>query len=160
MDLLEDSWWPTAITSSPPFSLPPSSKWLLKHEGGLIIIVAGGDRTEYRVQQGWLPFIMLLDAAQQMYLLMANSSELSHSITYYKGVKFLDSLRQDVMATLLNNSNDPLPFQKSLPESFRRWICRFLLCIPHDPQNRKQNYVVLKKAYEEIDVFEYGIPFY
>jgi hypothetical protein len=157
MDLLEDGWWPTVISSSRPFSLPPSSKWLLKHESGFVSIVAGGDHAVYRVHQEWLAFLMLLDMAQQMHLLMANSADPAHSITYYKGVMFLDSLRQDLTAGLRKREVDSFPFKKSLPESMRRWICRLLLCIPNDPENRKQNAKVLKKAYEEIDIFEYGI---
>jgi hypothetical protein len=157
MDLLEDRWWPTVINSSRPFSLPLSSKWLLKHEGGFITFVAGGDHAVYRVHRDWLAFLMLLDMSQQMHLLMANSADDSHSITYYNGVIFLDSLRQDLVASLQKRGVDSPPFKKSLPESMQRWICRFLLCIPNDPGNRKQNAAVLEKAYKEIDVFEYGI---
>jgi hypothetical protein len=160
MDLLEDHWWPNTITSSHPFSLPPSSKWLLNQEkSGFITFVAGGDHAVYHVHQGCLPFLMLLDMAQQMYLFMANSTEHAQSITFYKGVMFLDSLRQDVMAHLQNREVDSPPLKEFLPESMRRWLCRLLLSIPHDPENRKRNAIVLQKAYEEIDVFEYGMPF-
>ena len=159
MDLLEDHWWPTAITSSPPFSLPSSSKWLLKQESGFITFVTGGDNAVYRVPLGWLAFLMLLDMAQQMYLLRANSTDQTQSITFYKGVMFLDSLRQDVMAGIRNREADPPPFEKSLPDSMRRWLCRLILNIPHDPENRKKNAVVLQRAYEELDIFEYGTPF-
>jgi hypothetical protein len=158
MDSLEDCWWPTVISSSRPFSLPPSSKWLLKQESGFITFVAGEDHALYRVHEGWLAFLMLLDMTQQMHLLMANSTDPARSITYYKGVMFLDSLRQDLMAGLQKRGVDSPPFKKSLPESMRRWICRLLLSMPNDPENRKQNAKVLQKAYEEIDVFEYGIP--
>jgi hypothetical protein len=103
---------------------------------------------------------MLLDLVQQMYLSIANeSTEASEGITFYKGVMFLDSLRQDLMGGLQNRELDPLPLDRSLPESMRRWLCRFILRIPHDPENRKQNSILLQKAYEEIDVFEYGRPF-
>ena len=155
MDLLEDRWWPTTITSSPPFSLPPSSQWLLKQENGFITFVAGRDNTAYHVNQACLPFFMLLDMVQHMYLLMANSAEPAQSVTFYKGVMFLNSLRLDVVAGR-QHREDPPPLEKSLPESMRRWLCRFILGIPHDPENRKRNSKVLQKAYEEIDVFEYG----
>jgi hypothetical protein len=160
MDLVEDNWWPISITSSPPFSLPPSSKWLLKQEGGFVTFVAGGDHAVYHVHQDCLPFLMLLDMAQQMYLSLANSADSSQSETFYKGVMFLDSLRQDVMADCRHTEGDSASLEKSLPEGMRRWLCRLLLGIPHDPENRKRNAIVLEKAYEEINVFGYGIPFY
>ena len=47
----------------------------------------------YHVHQSCLPFLMLFDLVQQMYLLMANKSvEAPQSIAFYKGVMFLDSL--------------------------------------------------------------------
>jgi hypothetical protein len=102
---------------------------------------------------------MLLDLVQQTYLSMANESgETSQSITFYKGVMFLDSLRQDIVGGLQHGEVDPLPLNRSMPESMRRWICRFILRIPHDPENRKQNSIRLQKAYEDIDPFEYGKP--
>jgi hypothetical protein len=160
MDLLEDQWWPTAVTSSRPFFLPPSSQWLLKQDASVITIVAGGDNATYHVHQSCLPFLMLLDLVQQTYLSLANeSAEASHIITFYKGVMFLDSLRRDIMGGLQNREVDPLPLNRSLPESMRRWLCRFILCIPHDPENRRRNSIQLQKAYEEIDVFEFGRPF-
>jgi hypothetical protein len=159
MDLLEDHWWPTTITSSRPFSLPSSSKWLLKQESGFITFVAGGDNAVYHVPLGWFAFFMLLDMAQQMYLLLANSTDEAQSITFYKGVKFLDSLREDVKVGLRNIAADPPPLDKSLPESMRRWLCRLILNIPHDPENRKKNAIILQKAYDELDVFKYGTPF-
>jgi hypothetical protein len=159
MDLLEDQWWPTTIPFSRPFSLPPSSKWLLKQKNGFLTFVAGGNQAEYHVPQDWMAFLMLLDMAQQMYLLMANSTESVQSITFYKGVMFHDSLRLDIMAGLQDRAEDQPPFPKSLPESMRRWLCRFLLNIPHDPENRNQNAIILQKAYNEIDVFQYGMSF-
>jgi hypothetical protein len=159
MDLLEDQWWPNTVALSRPFCLPPSSQWLLKHEINAIAVVAGGDNTVYHVHQSCLPFFMLLDLVQQMYLLMANEpAETPQSITFYKGVMFLDSLRRDIMRGLQNRELDPFPLKGSLPESMRRWLCRFILSIPHDPENRKQNAIRLQKAYEEIDVFVYGRP--
>lgn len=160
MDLLEDQWWPSAVTLSRPFCLPLSSKWLLKQDTSVIAILAGGDNTAYHVHQCCLPFLMLLDLVQLMYLSMANeSAEASQSITFYKAVMFLDSLRQDLKEGLRKRDVDSLPFNKTLPESMRRWLCRFILHIPHDPENRKRNSILLQKAYEEIDVFEYGGPF-
>jgi hypothetical protein len=160
MDLLEDQWWPNAVTLSRPFCLPLSSQWLLKQDASVITIVAGGDNTVYHVHQSWLPFLMLLDLVQQMYLSMANeSAEAPQSTTFCKGVMFLDSLRQNVLGGLQNREVDSLPLNRSLPESMRRWLCRFILNIPHDPENRKRNFIPLQKAYEEIDVFEYGKSF-
>jgi hypothetical protein len=159
MDTLEDQWWPTTITSSHPFSLPPSSKWLLKQESGFITLVSGGNQAVYHVHQGCLPFLMLLDMVQHMYLSMANLADPSQSITFYKGVMFLDSLRQDIMAGLQHNGVDPPTLKKSLPESMQRWLCRLLLSLPHDPENRKRNATVLQNAYKEIDVCKYGMPF-
>jgi hypothetical protein len=119
MDLLEDHWWPTTITSSCPFSLPPSSKWLLKQERGSIIFVAGSDHAVYHVHQACLPFLMLLHMVQQMYLVMANSAPPVQSITFYKGIMFLNSLRQDIVTGLHDREVDFSPLKKSLPESMR-----------------------------------------
>ena len=157
MDLLEDLWWPKTIALSRPFFLPLSSQWVLKQASDCITIVVAGDDTAYHMHPSCLPFLMLLDLVQQTYLSMANSVEDPHSITFYKGVMFLDSLRQDVMAGLENR--DALPLNGCLPESMRRWLCRFILSIPHDPENRRQNALALQKAYEEIDVLKYGRPF-
>jgi hypothetical protein len=159
MDSLEDNWWPTSITSSRPFSLPPSSKWLFKQEGNSITFIAGGNHAVYHMHQDCLPFLMLLDMVQQMYLVMANSADPSLSETFYKGVMFLNSLRQDVMAEHQHTEEDSAPLKKSLPESMHRWLCRLLFSIPHDPENRKQHAIVLQKAYEEINIFQYGMPF-
>lgn len=160
MDILEDQWWPTTVTSSHPFSLPPSSNWLLKQESGFITLVSGGNQAVYHVHPGCLPFLMLLDMVQQMYLSMANLADPSQSITFYKGVMFLDSLRQDVMAGLRNNNDmDRTTLKMFLSEGMQRWLCRLLLSLPHDPQNRKRNATVLQNAYKEIDVFKYGMPF-
>ena len=157
MDLLEDNWWPISVTASRPFSLPSSSKWLLKDEDDFITFVSGGDHTTYRMHQNCLPFLMLLDISQQMYLSVANSVDALQSETFYKGVMFLDSMRQDVMGQL-RERDSPL-LERYLPESMRRWLCRFLLSIPHDPENRKKNAVSLQKAYKDIDVFQYGMSF-
>jgi hypothetical protein len=158
MDLLEDRWWPKTVTLSRPFYLPLSSKWLLREDSSFITIVAGGDDTAYHVDQSCLPFLMLLDLVQQTYLSMANLLEGPQSITFYKGVIFLDSLRQDLMGGLPRRGMDAPPLKRSLPESMQRWICRLILVIPHDPENRKKNAFALQKAYEEIDVFKYGRP--
>jgi hypothetical protein len=160
MDLLEDQWWPKTVTLSHPLCLPLSSQWLIKQDANAIDIVAGGDNTVCHVHQSCLPFIMLLDLVQQTYLSMAiESAEASQRITFYKGVMFLDSLRQDIMGGLQHSEVDPAPLQRSLPESMRRWICRLVLSIPHDPENRKRHSMRLQKAYEEINVFEYGRSF-
>jgi hypothetical protein len=69
------------------------------------------------MHQDCLPFLMLLDMVQQMYLVMANSADPSLSETFYKGVMFLNSLRQDVMAEHQHTKGDSAPLKKSLPES-------------------------------------------
>lgn len=113
----------------------------------------------YSVHQDCLLFFMLLDITQQMYLSMANSVDPLQSETFYKGVIFLNSLRQDFTVGLLHRKVDTPPTAKSLPESMCRWLCRLFLNIPHDPENQRLNDVLLQKAYKEIVIFEYGMLF-
>jgi hypothetical protein len=149
MDALEDSWWPSSLTKTSPFTLPPSSQWLQRQDGNILTIRAGGDPKEYQTNPNWLPFLMLLDIVQITYLQLSNSSNGNQEI-FYKGVIFLDSLRRDFLAATQKVA-------PSFPESMRRWLCRLLHNIPHDPQNRKRHAEKLKKAYL-VDVFKYGLP--
>lgn len=73
----------------------------------------------YHIHQACLPFFMLLDMVQQMYLSMVNSADPAQSVTFYEGVEFINSLRQNVMASL-QNREDPPPLTKSLLESMQR----------------------------------------
>jgi hypothetical protein len=151
MDALEDSWWPSSLTKTPPFTLPPSSQWLQRQDGNILTIQAGGDPEEYQTNPNWLPFLMLLDIVQITYLQLSNSSNGDHQEIFFKGVIFLDNLRGDFLA-----ATQKVP--PSFPESMRRWLCRLLHSIPHDPLNRKRHAEKLKKAYLEVDVFKYGLP--
>jgi hypothetical protein len=100
---------------------------------------------------------MLLDIVQITYLQISNSSNVSHPELFYKGVIFLDSLRGDFLAT--QKVPSPSESRKAMvPESMRRWLCRLLYQIPHDPLNRKRHAETLNKAYLEIDIFKYGVP--
>jgi hypothetical protein len=158
MDALEDSWWPNSVPASRSFALPPSSQWLQKQVGTSLIIQAGGDTMEYHTSADYLPFLMLLDMVQLTYLVMSKSGNASHQESFYKGVIFLDSLRGDFLATTIRKIPlDCDSHQALFPESMRRWLCRLLSGIPHDPQNRKRHAAILNKAYLEVDVFNHGV---
>jgi hypothetical protein len=158
MDALEDSWWPGSVTALRPFTLPLSSQWLQRESGNLLIIQAGGDRAEYHVHRDCLPFLMLLDMVQLTYLMMSTSSKASHQETFYKGVVFLDSLRREFLSVVPNVPQDQHSCRAFIPESMRRWLCRFIHGIPHDPENRRRHAPTLQKAYLEVDVLKYGAP--
>jgi hypothetical protein len=158
MDELEDSWWPNSVPESRPFTLPPSSQWLQQQVGTSLIIRAGGDEIEYHTGADCLPFLMLLDMVQLTYLGMSNSGKVIQQESFYKGVIFLDSLRGDFLATVRKIPLNCDGHRALFPDSMRRWLCRLLSAIPHDPQNRKQHAQILNKAYLEMDVFNHGVP--
>lgn len=158
MDALEDSWWPSSLTGSRPFTLPPSSQWTLKENGGLVIIRAGGDVVEYCVHRDCLPFLMLLDMAQLTYLAMSRLGNVDHQETFYKGVMFLDALRREFLSASLNTPADEETCGAFVPETMRRWLCRLLSGIPQDPENRRRHAPTLQRAYLEVDVLKYGAP--
>jgi hypothetical protein len=158
MDVLEDSWWPSTITQSRPFTLPRSSLWVQRQDGHLLTIQVGGDPAEYQTTPDCLPFLMLLDMVQMTYLQMSNSSSIEQQEIFYKGVVFLDGLRRDFL-TIIQKASPYSETQRALvPESMKRWLCRLLQGIPHDPLNRKRHAKALNKAYSEIDVCKYGVP--
>ena len=160
MDLLENSWWPASITTDHPLTLPLSSKWLLRQEDGMITFITGEGNKKYYMHPACLPHLMLLDVAQLTYLQLSTSTDPRLCNIFYKGVMFLDSLKRNIMSNT-QDKPDPGSFPAAMPESMHRWLCRLLLGIPHDPENRKQYDVILKKAYEETDVFKYGrLPYY
>jgi len=159
MDALEDSWWPSSesITEISPFTLPPSSQWIQKQDDDVLIIRAGGDPVEYRTNPNCLPFLMLLDIVQITYLQASNSSSVDHPETFYKAVVFLGRLRGDFLAATQKEAQNFESKRAPVPESMRRWLCRLLRGIPHDPHNRKLNAELLNKAYLEVDVLAYGL---
>lgn len=159
MDALEDSWWPNSITESRPFKIPPSSRWLQRQDGNILTIQAGGDPVEYQTSPDCLPYLMLLDIVQLTYLVNSNFGNINHREIFYKGVIFHDNLRADFLASTQKATPESENYRASVPESMRRWICRFISGIPHDPLNRKHHAEILRKAYLEIDVFKYGSSF-
>jgi len=155
MDALEDSWWPHSVTSSRPFTLPPSSRWLQKQDGRFLIIQIAGDQVDYRTHPNYIPFLMLLDITQLTYLLISNTGNANQQEFLYKGVVFLDFLRGEFLSAILksHNPHDCEAQASSVPE-------RMLHRIPHDPKSRKDHAQLLDKVYLEFDVFKYGAPIF
>jgi hypothetical protein len=157
IDAIEDSWWPSSVTSSRPFTLPTSSQWLHTQDGKFLIIQVGGDSFQYVTNPNFLPFSMLLDIVQMTYLHLSNSSDVDEQEIFYKGVVFLDNLRQHFLDSI-RKAHPYCETEKALvPESMQRWICRMLRSIPHDPLNRKLHVEILNRDYLEIDVLNYGL---
>jgi hypothetical protein len=125
----------------------------------VLTIQAGGNPVEYRTNPDCLPFLMLLDMVQLTYLQMANSSNINEKEIFYKGVLFLDRLRADFLRTVGQASSLSETETPIVPESMQRWLCRLLHNIPHDPVNRKRHAETLNKAYLDVDVFKYGVPY-
>lgn len=157
---MEDSWWPHSVTASRPFTLPPSSRWLQRQDGSILIIQTAGDQMEYHTHPNHIPFLMLLDITQLAYLLVSNTGNANQQQLFYQGVVFLDFLRGEFLSAIRKSPNtDDLEAQaSSVPECMHRWLCRLLHRIPHDPKSRRHHAQFLDKVYLELDVFKYGTP--